>query len=65
MPYVEKMVFCTLTMINFFNWIKLHYVLNPIQDGGWEGEAKKNPTSFSPVTSRKVRISPKTFWLLV
>ena len=32
--------------------------LNPIQDG--EGQ-KAPPTSFSPVTSTNVRISPKNF----
>ena len=41
--------------------------LNPIQDWG-NGEQKHSPTSFYPVTSTEVRISPqnlKTFWLLV
>ena len=41
---------------------------NPIQDGGgrgWGWGKKASATSFSPVTSTNVRISLKTFWLLV
>ena len=34
------------------------YILNPIQDGGQKGP----PTSFSPVTSTNVRISPQNFF---
>ena len=36
---------------------------NPIKDGGGEGGGKKppSPTSFSPVTSTNVGISPKNF----
>ena len=37
--------------------------LNPIQDGGGGGK-KALPTSFSPVTSTNVRISPKNFLAL-
>ena len=44
----------------FFQNASLYIVsVNPIQDG--RGGAKRPPTSFSPVTSTKVRISPKSF----
>ena len=40
--------------------VDLVVLLNPIQDGG-EGVGQKGPpTSFSPVTSTNVGISPKT-----
>ena len=35
--------------------------INPIQDGGKGGGKKASCTSFSPVTSTKVGISPKNF----
>ena len=38
--------------------------LNPIQDGG-EAKSLPPPTSCSPVTSIKVKVSPQNFWLLV
>ena len=37
-----------------YNWF------NPIQDGGGGGK-KASPTSFSPLTSTNVGISPKNF----
>ena len=37
------------------------YPLNPIQDRGGRGEAKRPPTSYSPVTSTNVVISFQNF----
>ena len=40
-------------------------VLNPIQDGGWGGaKSPLLPTSFSPVTSTNIGISPQNFLTL-
>ena len=48
------------TLIIFFFWNKqyVYIAFNPIQDGGGK---KAPPTSFSPVTSTNVGISPKNF----
>ena len=46
----------------FEEWklIASHYI-NPIQDGGEAKRLPPPPTSFSPVTSTNVGISPKVF----
>ena len=36
-------------------------IFNPTQDGGGVGGQKVSPTSFSPVSSGNVEISPKIF----
>ena len=53
-------------MDNFLNFFYLHsltlrncFALNPIQDGG--AKSSPSPTSFSPVTSTNVGISPQNF----
>ena len=43
----------------YFTILKVEIYINPIQDGG--GEPKMPPTSFSPVTSANVGISPQNF----
>ena len=38
-----------------------NFALNSIQDGGGGGKKPPPPTSFSPITSKNVGISPQTF----
>ena len=46
-------------MLEFIFFENPNYI-NPVQDGG-EGGKKAPPTSFSPVTSTNVGISPQNF----
>ena len=39
--------------------LRAHSYFNPIQDWGWDGGKKAPPTSFSPVTTTNVGLSPQ------
>ena len=58
--YVTQMKSSSCSYYDICNQRKWSYKV-----GRWVGEFEKIPTSFSPVTSTNVGVTPQNFWLLL